>query len=215
MNKRIILVCIIIFILMLLSYCDNQESSDTSLDKENTSENPSNQKLNEAEESEALNLIKSEAEEMDITNNSDNGIVKKGDLVSVHYLGTLENGEKFDSSYDRGEALQFQVGAGQMISGFDKGVEGMKQGEKKKLELSPEEAYGYPDDKMIVSIPLEKFGNIGSHKIGEYITVQTQNGPAQALIHSLTDTDITLNFNHRLAGKSLIFEVELMKIERK
>lgn len=79
--------------------------------------------------------------------------IEAGDAIEVHYTGTLEDGEKFDSSRDRGETLPFTVGAGQMIKGFDAGVVGMKQGESQILVLSPEDAYGVKDDTKMETIP--------------------------------------------------------------
>ncbi len=79
--------------------------------------------------------------------------VENGDAIEVHYTGTLENGEKFDSSRDRGETLPFTVGAGQMIPGFDKGVVGMQEWEAKVLTLEPKDAYGERDDSKMQTIP--------------------------------------------------------------
>lgn len=81
------------------------------------------------------------------------GMVEKGNKVSVNYTGTLEDGTKFDSSYDRGQALEFTAGAGQMIPGFDAGIMGMKVGDKKTLTLSPEEAYGKYDETKKQVVP--------------------------------------------------------------
>lgn len=100
--------------------------------------------------------------------------VETGDSVDVHYVGTLEDGEQFDSSRDRDQTLNFTVGAGQMIPGFDAGVVGMKEGESKKLTLEPSEAYGERDDSKTQTIPkteLKDFVNAGYKlEVGEKIT---------------------------------------------
>ena len=102
--------------------------------------------------------------------------VENGDTVKVHYTGTLEDGEKFDSSLDRGEPLEFTVGAGQMIPGFDAGVVGMKLEEKKSLVLEAKDAYGERDDSQKQTVPkkdLASFVNAGIElKVGEKLPTQ-------------------------------------------
>ncbi len=102
--------------------------------------------------------------------------VEAGDSIEVHYNGTLEDGEKFDSSYDRGQTLPFKVGAGQMIPGFDAGVVGMKLEEKKTLKLEPKDAYGEYDETKIQEIPkadLESFVAAGFKlEVGEKLPTQ-------------------------------------------
>lgn len=142
-----------------------------------------------------------------------NTTVKEGDVISVHYEGKLKNGEKFDSSYDRGQPITFKAGAGQMIKGFDAGVIGMEQGEKKTIEITPEEGYGYPREDLIVTVPTEQFGQIpDEYKEGDYIVIQTNNGYMEALLLKKDDKEVKLNLNHRLAGETLVFNVEIMEI---
>ncbi len=94
--------------------------------------------------------------------NNEANTVESGDAVKVHYIWTLENGEKFDSSRDRGETLSFTVGAGQMIPGFDAGVVGMKLSESKELTLSPEDAYGPASFTQTIPLSrLQEFANAG------------------------------------------------------
>ena len=95
-------------------------------------------------------------------------IAENGDTVQVHYRGYLDSGEEFDSSYDRGEPLSFEVGAGQMISGFDAAVVGMGLGDTKKIHLTPEEAYGQPDETLIRPFPREDFRAIPSREMSTY-----------------------------------------------
>ncbi len=140
-------------------------------------------------------------------------VVSSGDQVEVHYVGTLENGEVFDSSRDRGQTLGFTVGAGQMISGFDAGVVGMKLWETKTLTLSPSEAYGERADTAQQTVPkadLASFTAAGfTLEVWEELPTQMGNFP----IIAADEETITLDMNHPLAGKTLIFEVEIIKIQ--
>lgn len=153
------------------------------------------------------------SETSNLDNNTLNDMVQTGSKVAVHYTGTLEDGTKFDSSLDRGQPLEFTAGAGQMIAGFDAGVMGMKVGDKKTLTLAPTEAYGEYDDSKVQVVPkeqLESFSAAGFKlEAGEKIPTQFGN----LLIKETTDSEITLDMNHELAGKTLIFEVELMEIK--
>ena len=140
--------------------------------------------------------------------------VKNGNTVSVHYRGTFtENGEEFDSSYNRGESLTFQVGSGQMIKGFDQGVIGMKIGDTKTIKLHPEDAYGFRNEEAVQEVPKNQFPADFSYNVGS--TVQGQNPDGQQItaqiISEQTDT-VTLDFNHPLASKTLNFDIELLSI---
>jgi FKBP-type peptidyl-prolyl cis-trans isomerase 2 len=135
--------------------------------------------------------------------------VKEGDEISVHYLGTLETGEKFDSSYDRGQTLDFKAGAGQMIKGFDKAVIGMGKGEKKSVVLQPEEAYGLRDESKIVVVGPEKFENFEMLQVG----MQVNGGGAVGVVLEKNPDNVKIDFNHFLAGKKLNFEIELVAIK--
>ena len=137
-------------------------------------------------------------------------IVKEGDNISVNYTGTLQNGEKFDSSYDRGQTLDFTAGAGQMIKGFDIAVIGMKVGEKKKITISPSEAYGAKDPARIIEVPSTQFANYDEVKVG----ISINGGGAVGTVIEKSDTVAKIDFNHKLAGETLIFEIELMSINK-
>jgi peptidylprolyl isomerase len=138
--------------------------------------------------------------------------VKTGDTVSIHYTGTLEDGTVFDSSRER-DPLQFEVGSGQIIPGLDSALPGMSEGETKKVTVPPEEAYGHinPDAKQAVprsnipdDIPLE---------IGTPLQVQTPQGQTVPVkVDSVTDDTVVLDANHPLAGETLNFEIEVVKI---
>jgi len=195
---------------------DNQNENSTSdnIEEENEEDKEEDEEID-------LSFIKEEKEEIDKnkedTNKEDmsNEIVEKGDKVAVHYKGTLENGEVFDSSYERDQPLEFTAGAGQMIKGFDKAILGMKIGEKKTITIPPEEAYGFHDENRIHTIPLSDFGTVpNDKKEGDYLPVRTATGGRiEALILKLTDKEIVLDTNHRLAGETLTFDIELVDIK--
>ncbi|MDA0988281.1 MAG: FKBP-type peptidyl-prolyl cis-trans isomerase [Chloroflexi bacterium] len=130
-----------------------------------------------------------------------------GDRVSVHYTGTLDSGEEFDSSRDRG-TLSFTIGAREMIAGFDAAVNGMKVGESKTVRLEPEDAYGMPSDDLIIDFPIDQLPE--GLTVGG--SVLFQNG-VQGLILEINSETFKVDANHRLAGQSLTFEIELVSIE--
>lgn len=134
--------------------------------------------------------------------------VKNGDNISVHYKGTLENGEKFDSSYDRGQTLDFTAGAGQMIKGFDAAVIGMKKGEKKKITIPAKEAYGEKDTAKIIEVPSTQFADYNAIKVG----IMINGGGAVGKVIEKTTEFAKIDFNHQLAGQTLVFEIELVSI---
>jgi len=130
-----------------------------------------------------------------------------GDSVSVHYTGTLDNGEKFDSSIG-GNPLSFVLGAGRMISGFDAAVHGMKIGDIVTVRLEPAEAYGESDDDLVLEFPIAQL----PEGLTEGDSVTFQSG-AQGLILEITGEIFRADANHWLAGKALTFEIELVSIE--
>ena len=140
--------------------------------------------------------------------------VQNGNTVAVHYRGTLDDGEQFDSSYDRGEPLTFQSGAGQMIAGFDAAVAGMEEGESKTFTLTPEEAYGPTVAEAVQNVPMSAFAPGMQLTPGEMIHGQAPTGqPILAKIVAVNNNDtVTLDMNHPLAGKNLTFEVEVVSI---
>lgn len=139
-------------------------------------------------------------------------IAGKGKKVSVHYKGTLENGEIFDSSLDR-TPLEFTVGAGQMIKGFDEGVEGMTVGEKRILKLSPEKAYGERNDDLVFSVSKGSMPKGYTPEIGDRLQMNTKDGGIITVtVSAINAEDVELDANHDLSGKTLTFEVEMMKI---
>ncbi len=141
-------------------------------------------------------------------------IVQNGDTVSVHYTGTFENGEKFDSSVDRGVPLDFQVGAGQMISGFDSAVVGMKIWDKKTVTLLPKDAYGERDEKNLQVVPKEQLKSFTDAwvKLEKWAILETQIWDIEIL--DSDETTVTLDWNHPMAGKTLNFDIEMVNITR-
>lgn len=136
-----------------------------------------------------------------------------GKKVRVHYKGTLNDGTQFDSSYDRGQPLEFVCGAGMMIKGFDAAVADMEIGETKNVHLKPEEAYGMPDPRQVFTVPMSELpGSEGLEK-GQRIYLQDISGRAfPVTVTEKTDTMITFDANHEMAGKELNFLIELVEV---
>ncbi|WP_175060057.1 peptidylprolyl isomerase [Thermococcus sp. 2319x1] len=150
--------------------------------------------------------------------------VEKGDFVVFNYIGRFENGEIFDTTYediakeagiyveDRAYGpLGANVGVGELIPGIDEALIGMQIGEKKTIVVPPEKGYGMPRDDLIIDVPIEEFEKAGIEPVeGAYI--MTDSGIAR--ITAVTEENVTLDFNHPLAGKTLTFEVEIVDIEK-
>ena len=138
--------------------------------------------------------------------------VKKGDKVKVHYTGKLQDGSVFDSSIDR-EPLEFEVGAGMMIAGFDAAVNGMKIGDKKVAEIPANEAYGEVNKDMIVEVKRTQLPPDLEPQVGQQLGMQQPNGQSvPVVVTEVKEESIVIDANHPLAGKDLIFEIELMEI---
>jgi len=139
--------------------------------------------------------------------------VKNGDSVKVHYIGTLNDGNEFDNSYKRGSTLDFQVGGGQMIKGFDDALVEMEVGQKKTVNLKPEQAYGPRREEAIMVVGKENFPPDFEAREGEMVQGRTETGqPVNTLIIEIQENDIVLDMNHPLAGEELNFEIELVEI---
>jgi len=137
---------------------------------------------------------------------------KKGDKVKVHYTGKLTDGTVFDSSLER-EPIEFELGSGQMIAGFDKAVDGMNIGDKKTAEIPSAEAYGDKRDDMMVPVPNDKVPEDIKPEVGMQLSMQQPDGQAvPVVIAEVNDDNIVLDANHPLAGKDLSFEIELVEI---
>lgn len=137
---------------------------------------------------------------------------KKGDSVKVHYTGKLVNGEKFDSSEGR-EPLEFTVGAGQMIKGFDAAIPGMNIGDKKTINIPAAEAYGEKDPDAIIQFPKENIPEDMKLEPGMQLELSNQQGqPVPVVVVEVKDDVIVLDANHFLAGQELVFDIELVEI---
>ena len=137
-----------------------------------------------------------------------------GKKVKTHYRGTFNDGTQFDSSYDRGEPLEFICGAGMMIPGFDKAVVNMEIGEEVDIHLSPEEAYGMPDPKNVLTFPITDLEGSDQLQIGQKVYLTSGNGrPFPVVVTAKDDKNITLDANHEMAGKELNFHIELISAE--
>lgn len=138
--------------------------------------------------------------------------VTKGDTIRVHYTGKLTDGTQFDSSEGR-DPLEFSVGSGMVIPGFDNGVIGMDIGETRTLEIPARDAYGEKSEDMIVAIPRKEFGADFTAEIGEQLLIQLGDGNQIPVTITQIDAEtVTLDANHKLAGKDLIFTVTLVEI---
>jgi peptidylprolyl isomerase len=137
---------------------------------------------------------------------------KQGDKVKVHYTGKLLDGEQFDSSKGR-EPLEFTVGAGQMIKGFDDAIPGMSVGDKKTINIAPENAYGEKNKDAIIEFPKENIPADMKLEPGMQLQLRDQDGrPIPVTVVEIKDDIIVLDANHMLAGKELIFDIELVEI---
>lgn len=139
--------------------------------------------------------------------------VKVGDAVKVHYTGKLENGEEFDSSVGR-EPLGFTVGAGQMIKGFDAALPGMEVGDKKQVNITALDGYGERSEEAMIDFPKENIPADMKLEIGMTLTLTNQEGqPFPVVVIEIKEESIVLDANHFLAGKALVFDIELVEIE--
>jgi len=142
--------------------------------------------------------------------------VKKGDRVVVNYTGTLDDGTVFDSSYhgDHSHPIEFIVGSGEIIKGFDDAVLGMEVGEEKDITILPEEAYGERKEELIQKIPKEQFPDSEGLKEGMGVNLMTTDGNEfPATIVKIEDDFITMDLNHPLAGEKLNFKLKLEEIK--
>ena len=139
--------------------------------------------------------------------------VKSGDTVKVHYTGKLEDVTVFDSSAGR-DPLEFKIGGGQVIKGFDTGVTGMAVKEKKTINIPVDEAYGQHRADMILEIPKAQFPEDIKPEEGHKLQLRQQNGQIMVVtVTKVADESVTLDANHHLAGKPLVFDLELVEIK--
>ena len=140
--------------------------------------------------------------------------VEMGDKVVLHYVGTLEDGEQFDSTYNRGAPVEVELGSGNLIVGFEKAVLGMQVGQKKSISLVKEDAYGEINPGALVTVPKEGFpSDFPFDKKGVVVPLRNENG--QEFFGRLKDVgeeNVIVDLNHPMAGKDLNFDIELIGI---
>lgn len=136
-----------------------------------------------------------------------------GKTVKVHYRGTLNDGTEFDSSYGRGETLDFMCGMGMMIPGFDKAVVNMEVGEEIDIHLMPEEAYGPVNEESIFTIPIANLAGAEDLEVGNRIYISGGGRPFPVTVTAKDAETITLDANHALAGQELNFHIQLVAVE--
>jgi peptidylprolyl isomerase len=140
------------------------------------------------------------------------GNAKTGDTVKIHYTGTLDDGTQFDSSAGR-DPLEFELGGGQVIPGFDTAVEGMAVGESKSVRIEPEQAYGPRHDQLMQQVPRDQLPDDLSPEVGMALQSQSPDGQVMVLMVAAVDeATITVDANHPLAGQVLNFDIELVEI---
>lgn len=140
------------------------------------------------------------------------GTAQIGNTVKVHYTGKLDGGEVFDSSAGR-DPLEFKIGSGNLIEGFEKGVIGMGVGDTKAITITPEEGYGKSLDELILTIGRENIPDDIPVQVGQQVQLSSSAGsPINAIMTEVSDESVTLDANHPLAGQTLFFDLELMEI---
>lgn len=138
--------------------------------------------------------------------------VESNSTVSVNYTGKLEDGTIFDSSLVEGrEPLKTTLGQGQLIKGFENGLLDMQVGEQKTIEIPSEEAYGEYLDYLVQEVPMEQMP--GDVEVGTKLFSQTEMGPVNFVVREIKEATVVLDANHPLAGKNLIFELEVLEVE--
>ena len=136
-----------------------------------------------------------------------------GKTVKAHYKGTFNDGTQFDSSYDRGEPLEFVCGAGMMISGFDAAVADMEVGQIVDVHLMPEEAYGMPDPDAIFTVEIAQMPGSEDLVEGQQVYLSNAYGqPFPVTVVGKDEANITFDANHEMAGKELNFKIELVEV---
>lgn len=138
--------------------------------------------------------------------------VKDGDTVKVHYTGSLEDGSVFDSSENK-DPLEFTLGSGQIIPGFEKAVEGMTEGDSTKVTIPSDEAYGDVRDDLVISVTKDNLPDDVSPEVGMQLQLNQPDGQSIPVrITKVKEEEITLDANHPLAGENLVFEIEVVEV---
>ena len=136
-------------------------------------------------------------------------MIKEGSKVKLHYTGKFEDQNVFDSSVGR-EPLEFTVGEGMLIPGFERGVIGMETGNDKTIEIEPEQGYGELREDLLQEVDITQLPE--GVKVGDVLSAETPAGPINVVVKEINDNKVTVDANHPLAGKKLIFELEIVEI---
>jgi FKBP-type peptidyl-prolyl cis-trans isomerase 2 len=137
-------------------------------------------------------------------------MIENGNVVDVHYVGKLTDGNVFDSSEGR-EPLKFEVGSGQIIPGFESAVMGKAVGDKVTVTINPEMAYGEVREDLFVQLPLDKMP--GDVEVGQMLQAMSDDGRAtQVRVHEVNEDNVIIDGNHPLAGQDLIFDIEIVSV---
>lgn len=140
--------------------------------------------------------------------------VEKGDKVAVRYTGRLDSGDVFDTNEEGSDALEFTVGAGMVIPGFENAVLGLAQGERRTVRIPPEEAYGVRDDRLVTKLDRKLFEE-GDLEVGQHLDLEDEAGNVyHADVVSFDDETVTVDLNHHLAGEALTFDVRVEGIHK-
>lgn len=141
--------------------------------------------------------------------------VEKGDKVAVRYTGRLDNGDVFDSNEEGPAALEFTVGAGQVIPGFEDAVLGLGQGEARTVRIAPENAYGGRDERLVTKLDRSLFEGQDDLEVGQHLDLEDEAGNVyHADVVAFDDETVTVDLNHHLAGQALTFDVRVEGIVR-
>ncbi len=139
-------------------------------------------------------------------------MIEKGKTVKIHYTGTLDDGTKFDTSAGR-DPLEFEMGAGMVIPGFEKGVADMEVGDKKTIHIPAEEAYGERRDDLVMQFERSQLPDGLEPEVGMGLQMQSAQGqPVPVTVTAVDEENITIDANHQLAGQNLNFELELVEV---
>ena len=150
------------------------------------------------------------ASEADATTESSGGfMVQDGDLLEVHYVGTLDDGSTFDSSRERDTPFTFTVGTGQVIAGFDEAVLGLEVGESRVVRILPADAYGERDEEFVLELPYG--ADQADVAVGDEVVLNTGQ---PAVILEVKEGTVVLDANHKLAGQALTFDIEVLSVTR-
>lgn len=138
--------------------------------------------------------------------------IQKGDTVKVHYTGRLKDGKEFDSSRDR-EPLEFTLGKGMLIPGFEEAVEGREPGDKVFVEISPDKGYGQIDPDLIFAVARAQIPDHIPLEVGTPIQLSSEKGQMDVTMTEIGPEEVTLDANHPLAGKDLVFEIDILDVK--